>query len=44
MTIIYTHILTHKDDGFYAIENKDFWRQRVNSLMNYSELLPKECK
>ncbi len=34
----------YKDAGFYAIENEDLWRQRVNSLMNYSELLPKECE
>jgi hypothetical protein len=37
-------IRKYNDDGSYAIQNKDLWRQRVNSLMHYSELLPKQCE
>lgn len=37
-------IRKYQDKGSYAIRNKDLWRQRINSLMNYSELLPKQCK
>lgn len=36
-------IKKYQDSGSYAIRNKDLWRQRINSLMNYSNLLPKKC-